>query len=66
MRARDGDALLLAAGELGGRVVAPSAVEPHRVERLARRGARRSVAGIAAIEQRQLDVLERAWCARAG
>jgi hypothetical protein len=56
-RAGDRDALLLAARKLGRRMV-PPLLEPDLVER----GHRRLVPlllGIAAIEQRQLDILER-------
>ncbi len=55
--AGDGDALLLAAGEFGRRVVLPAGQADHR-QRLARRGV--AVLGVfTAIEQRQLDVLLR-------
>src|SRR5688572_16551424 len=57
-RAGDGDALLLAARQLGRRVVGPRH-EADPVERLERRLAPRGLA-FAAIDQRQLDVLHRA------
>ena len=57
-RARDRDALLLSAGQLGRRMVLPSApARPTRAPRARLRGA--SARWLAAIEQRQLDVLER-------
>ena len=57
-RARDRDALLLAARELGRRVLR-AVGEPDRCERLAARAARRSRARTPPVDQRQLDVLER-------
>ena len=64
-RARDGHALLLAAGELVRVVVEPLA-EAHPLQRLARAPARAPAAGTPRVEQRQLDVLERAGARRAG
>ena len=63
-RARDGDALLLAARHLV-RVVVDALGEPDALQRLARPLValdRRDVR----VHQRQLDVLERASCATAG
>ena len=63
-RAGDRDALLLAARKLGGRMVPPAA-SPTLSSAAMRRLVPRLLV-LAAIEQRQLDILERAWCARAG
>ena len=63
--ARDRDALLLAAGELV-RVVVEAVAEADALERA--RAARwcRSRVRTPRVEERQLDVLERRWCATAG
>ena len=57
-RARDRDALLLAAGELAGRVLLPAG-QARPTPSAARASRRRSLGRDAAIDQRQLDVLER-------
>ena len=63
-RPGDGDALLLAARHLVGVVVEPVAQADPR-QRLAGPGVPLA-AGDVGVEQRQLDVLQRRWCARAG
>src|SRR5687767_11192760 len=55
-RARDGDALLLSAGELA-RAVLHAVGEAHLSQR--REGARTTIVAIAAVYERQLDVLDR-------
>ena len=64
-RARDRHALLLAAGQL--RRLVPGALgEPHARQALLRLLPRVALVRAMRIEERQRDVVERAWCARAG
>ena len=58
-RARDRDALLLAAGELA-RLVVEAVAEPDALERGGGQRARVALPAAAVVEQRQLDVLQRA------